>query len=309
MMQDRKHAIAVDRLSKSFNGKTVVNQISLTVDDGEIFGFLGPNGSGKTTTIRMLCGLLTPDAGEGHCLGYDIVKESRMIKTQVGYMTQRFSFYPDLSVEENLSFIARVYLMQDREARVIAILQDMGLYTRRKQLTRELSGGWKQRMALAACLLHEPKLLLLDEPTAGVDPLARREFWDKIHALSEKGITTLISTHYMDEALRCNRLAYLSFGDLIVSGTAEEVIASTHLLSWMIEGKTDDAFLKKVQSVAGVVQAAKFGNEIRLFGYDQKQVESALTALLETYDARWYAIPPSLEDAFISLVKKTKGEF
>lgn len=309
MSHDNETAISVNGLCKSFNGKIAVNHITLQVNYGEIFGFLGPNGSGKTTTIRMLCGLLTPDSGEGHCVGYDILTESKMIKNHVGYMTQHFSFYTDLSVEENLNFIAKVYLMPDRDRQVNDVLHDMGLYERRKQLTRELSGGWKQRMALAACLLHKPKLLLLDEPTAGVDPLARREFWDKIHALSEKGITTLISTHYMDEAARCDRLAYLSSGKLIISGTAEEVIASTALLSWVIEGNVNVALLEKVKLIPDVVQAAMFGNEIHLLGYNRQLIESTLDVLVRSNKTTWRSVSPSLEDAFIGLVKKTKGEF
>ena len=224
--------IDVHGLRKSFGDHLVVNNIDLSVRRGEVFGFLGPNGSGKTTTIRMLCGLLTADAGHGRCLGYDILTETTKIKRKVGYMTQKYSFYTDLSIEENLNFIARVYDIPDRKTRVQQTLKEQGLYSRRNQLTGHLSGGWKQRVALAACLLHTPELLLLDEPTAGIDPIARRDFWDSIHALSEQGITTLMSTHYMDEAERCTRLAYLAYGQLLVTGTVDHVIETTGLKTW-----------------------------------------------------------------------------
>ena len=240
--------IDVEGLVKCFGNRRVVDGVSLHVTKGEVFGFLGPNGSGKTTTIRMLCGLLTPDSGRGTCLGYDLLTRSRLIRQQVGYMTQRFSLYTDLSIEENLNFVARVYGLSDRRQKVEQTLEELGLEQRRRQLTGELSGGWKQRLALAACLLHQPRLLLLDEPTAGVDPVARREFWDKIHALSEQGMTILVSTHYMDEAERCTRLAYLTFGHLLITGTVDEVIASTGLLTWEITGQTTTALLQQARN-------------------------------------------------------------
>ncbi len=221
--------IEVNQLSKKFNNKTVVDHISLSVKRGDIFGFLGPNGSGKTTTIRMLCGLLTPDSGTGKCLGFDIQTESQSIKERVGYMTQHFSLYGDLSIEENLDFSARLYGVKNREQKIEKVLADLQLTDRRKQLTENLSGGWKQRLALSAALLHDPELLLLDEPTAGVDPKARREFWDHIHRLSQLGVTTLVSTHYMDEAARCTKLAFLDDGKILVQGNAEQIIAAAKL--------------------------------------------------------------------------------
>ncbi|ASQ47111.1 ABC transporter ATP-binding protein [Legionella clemsonensis] len=299
--------IDVKNLRKSFDNRVVVNDIALRVKKGDVFGFLGPNGSGKTTTIRMLCGLLTPDAGYGTCLGYNILTESEKIKQHVGYMTQKFSFYTDLSVEENLNFIARVYNLNHRKERVEKALEDLGLIDRRRQLTGALSGGWKQRVALAASLLHEPDLLLLDEPTAGVDPIARREFWDKIHALSEQGITTLVSTHYMDEAERCTCLAYLAYGDLLVTGTVKEVINKTGLYTWEVTGTVTTSLLQKTKELEGVTQAALFGNKIHICGYESEKIESELERLAREYTISWEPIESTLEDAFISLVKKTHG--
>lgn len=218
--------IDVAGINKRFGDKHVVKDLSLQVRQGEIYGFLGPNGSGKTTSIRMLCGLLTPDSGRGTCLGLDVLRESAAIKRQVGYMTQKFSLWDDLSIGENLDFVARMFGMRERQKAVDRSLDELGLSGRRQQLAGTLSGGWKQRLALAACLLHQPRLLLLDEPTAGVDPKARRDFWEEIHRLSTAGITILVSTHYMDEAERCHRLAYIAYGSLLATGTASEIVAS-----------------------------------------------------------------------------------
>ncbi len=307
-MMENNTIIDVIGLRKSFDGRVVVNDINLHVKKGEVFGFLGPNGSGKTTTIRLLCGLLTPDAGQGTCLGYNILTESSKIKQRVGYMTQKFSFYTDLSVEENLNFVATVYGLDRRKERVVQTMQDMGLVARRSQLAGELSGGWKQRLALAACLLHEPDLLLLDEPTAGIDPIARREFWDKIHALSEKGITTLMSTHYMDEAERCTRLAYLAYAELVVTGTVSEVIAATNLRAWEIRGEVTTQLLQQVKKLGDVTQAALFGRRIRLCGFNAQKIEQGLQRLTAKDDMPWEEVEPTLEDAFISLVEKSEGE-
>jgi ABC-2 type transport system ATP-binding protein len=300
--------IDVRGLRKSFENRIVVHDVDLQVKKGEVFGFLGPNGSGKTTTIRMLCGLLTPDAGTGTCLGYDILTESHKIKNHVGYMTQRFSFYTDLSIEENLNFIGRVYKIPHRKERVEQILDDFNLRKRRKQLVAELSGGWKQRMALAACLLHEPDLLLLDEPTAGIDPIARREFWDKIHALSEQGVTTLMTTHYMDEAERCTRLAYIAHSNLLITGTVETVIKSTELKTWEIKGEVTTKLLQEIKNIEDVTQAALFGRAIHVCGFKDQAIEGSLNKLTKNNQITWEQIDPTLEDAFISLVKQSKGE-
>ncbi|MEP6968524.1 MAG: ABC transporter ATP-binding protein, partial [Pseudomonadota bacterium] len=243
-------------LSKSLGDKRVVQDVAIQVEEGRITGFLGPNGSGKTTTLRMLCGLLTPDAGEGRVLGLDFRTEAPAIKRQTGYMTQRFSLYGDLTIAENLDFIARVYGLDKRKERVSRALEDLGLKDRRGQLAGDLSGGWKQRLALAACILHEPRLLLLDEPTAGVDPKARRDFWDQIHGLSAKGLTVLVSTHYMDEAERCHDIAYIVYGRLIARGTAQEVVAASHLTTWTGEGPGADSLARELAGKPGVTAAA-----------------------------------------------------
>lgn len=306
---DSNIIINVKGLRKSFGQRVVVDDIDLEVDRGEVFGFLGPNGSGKTTTIRMICGLLKADAGHGTCLGFDILTQSERIKERVGYMTQKFSLYTELTIEENLNFIARVYGMSNRNRRVADALDKLGLTDRRKQLTGELSGGWKQRVALATCLIHEPDLLLLDEPTAGVDPIARREFWDQIHFLSQEGITTFVSTHYMDEAERCTRIAYLAYGKLLTTGTVSEVIDETHLKTWEIKGNVTTTLLQHAKKIPGVVQSALFGNLIHVCGYNTELIEEGLHKLSSQYSIKWYSIEPTLEDAFISLVNKSPEPF
>lgn len=300
--------IDVNNLTKFYAKKCVVDHVNLHVKKGEVFGFLGPNGSGKTTTIRMLCGLLTPDDGQGFCLGFDIIRESYQIKQQVGYMTQKYSFYTDLSVEENLDFIARVYGVKQRKQRIEQTLEEFSLTERRNQLTGQLSGGWKQRVALAACLIHQPRLLLLDEPTAGVDPIARREFWDKIHALSEEGITIFVSTHYMDEAERCTRLAYLSKGHLLITGTAKDVISATHLNTWKIKGNITTALFMESKKIPGMTQSALFGNEIHLSGFDVQLLEKGIESFSTKNNLSWSPIDTTLEDAYISLVEQSQGE-
>jgi len=301
-------AIDVRGLTKRFGTRTVVDGVSIQVRRGEICGFLGPNGSGKTTTIRMLCGLLEPDAGEGTCLGHDIRRDARRIKLRVGYMTQRFGLYDDLSLQENLDFVASVYGMDERRAVVDAALERLGLTARRQQLAGSLSGGWKQRLALAACMLHEPDLLLLDEPTAGVDPKARRDFWQQIHALAAEGLTVLVSTHYMDEAERCHRLAYISYGKLLATGTAEEVIAQAALRTWEIrgEGLAEAAALIEADAAWMVVP---FGSTVHVSG----AAGSDLPAWLAEHapQAAWTVQPiaTGLEDVFISLTQHARDNF
>jgi ABC-2 type transport system ATP-binding protein len=296
-------AIEVEGLTKRFGDKVAVDDFSLRVERGQIYGFLGPNGSGKTTTIRMLCGLLTPDAGRGTCLGYDIVRESERIKREVGYMTQRFSLYEDLSIAENLDFVARIYAVPDRRQRVAKTLEDLGLTSRRAQLAGTLSGGWKQRLALAACLLHDPRLLLLDEPTAGVDPAARRDFWEHIHVLAHGGITVLVSTHYMDEAERCHALAYIAYGKLLAHGTAQEVIARAGLATWAIEGTGDLMDLAhELRALPGIEMVVPFGNALHVSGTDAHALEASLAPFMRRGGLAVREVAPGLEDVFIHLM-------
>jgi ABC-2 type transport system ATP-binding protein len=299
MTEARAAAIDVQGLSKSFGGKRVVDDFSLRVLEGEIFGFLGPNGSGKTTTIRMLCGLLTPDGGQGTCLGHDILSEAAAIKRQVGYMTQRFSLYEDLSVRENLDFVARVYQVPGRRQAVERALEQLGLGARGRQRAGELSGGWKQRLALAACILHAPRLLLLDEPTAGVDPQARREFWEQIHALAAGGMTVLVSTHYMDEAERCHRIAYLAWGRLLTQGTVEEVIRGSRLVTWTVTGERTGGLAEALRREPGVLLVAAFGNALHVSGTDGALLERSTARYRADPALRWRQDEPSLEDVFI----------
>ncbi len=296
-------SIDVHGLNKSFGSRQVVRHLSLEVRQGEIFGFLGPNGSGKTTCIRMLCGLLTPDSGNGICLGLDVLRQSAEIKRQVGYMTQKFSLWDDLTIAENLDFVARMFGMADRRGVVDAALQELGLAGRRHQLAGTLSGGWKQRLALASCRLHQPRLLLLDEPTAGVDPKARREFWEEIHRLSTAGITVLVSTHYMDEAERCHRLAYIAYGHLLASGTAAEVIAGRHLSTWALSGPDLMGATPELQTLPGAEQVTSFGTTLHVSGTDGPGLQASLAAFCRARGLSMEPREPSLEDTFIHLMR------
>jgi ABC-2 type transport system ATP-binding protein len=301
-------AIEVRGITKRFGPRTVVDAVDLDVRRGEIFGFLGPNGSGKTTFLRILCGLLTPDAGEGTCLGLDVRADQAAIKRRVGYMTQRFSFYEDLSIAENLDFIARIYGVPDRRAAVDASLAELGLGDRRGQLAGELSGGWKQRLALAACLIHQPELLLLDEPTAGVDPKARRDFWDTIHRLAAGGKTFLITTHYMDEAERCHRLAYIAYGKLLAHGTVLEVVAQADLSTWEVSGPGAAALADRLRSEPGITQVVAFGTALHVSGHEAAALEAAARQH-RAADVVWRRIEPGLEDVFISLMDRADDNY
>jgi ABC-2 type transport system ATP-binding protein len=298
--------IAVDGLTKKFGDRTVVDHISLDVRRGEIVGFLGPNGSGKTTTIRMLCGLLKPDAGSGTCLGYDILKHSDLIKLEVGYMTQRFSLYEDLTIRENLEFVARLYGLAPLKQYVDDTLARLGLNDRQKQLAGTLSGGWKQRLALAACIMHKPQLLLLDEPTAGVDPKARREFWDEIHSLAAEGLTVLVSTHYMDEAERCHRVIYISYGTIVARGTVPEVIAQSGLVTLLVRGAGPE-IVRRLRAHTGVEEVASFGSDIHVLGFDRAKLRQAVDEVLAGTDATVVESDTALEDVFISLMGATEN--
>jgi ABC-2 type transport system ATP-binding protein len=301
-------AINVRGMTKRFGNRIAVNHVDLRVRAGEICGFLGPNGSGKTTFIRMLCGLLRPDAGSGACLGYDVIGESENIKRQVGYMTQRFSFYEDLSIAENLDFVARMYSITNRREAVRESIDRLGLTARRNQVAGELSGGWKQRLALAACMIHRPKLLLLDEPTAGVDPKARREFWEEIHRLASQGLTFLIATHYMDEAERCHRLAFISYGNLLTQGTVAEVIAEARLTTWAVTGPNLPELAAELQVRPGIEQAVAFGSALHVSGDDEAAIERAI-APFRTELYQWRRVEPGLEDVFIHLMNRSQDNF
>ena len=302
-------AIDVKGLSKSFGGREVVHELSMQVKRGSIYGFLGPNGSGKTTTIRMLCGLLTPDSGEGTCLGYDIRRDADRIKRQVGYMTQRFSLYQDLSVRENLEFVARLYGMRDPHGTAQDMINRLGLSGCEGQLAGELSGGWKQRLALGACTLPNPQLLLLDEPTAGVDPKARRDFWNEIHALAAHGLTVLVSTHYMDEAERCHEIAYIAYGHLLAHGTVDEVIAKSALTTYTVTGNDLQPLAAELAGRPGIDMVAPFGNSLHVSGRDEAALEATIAPYREHPGWQWQHSEPSLEDVFIELMTRSRDNF
>jgi ABC-2 type transport system ATP-binding protein len=307
--QQAAYSIDVRGLNKSFGEKRVVNDVALRVQRGEIFGFLGPNGSGKTTTIRLMCGLLTPDSGEGTCLGYDILRQQGEIKRHVGYMTQKFSFWDDLSIRENLDFVARMYEMPGRRRAVDEAIEGLGLTSRATQLAGSLSGGWKQRLALAACMLHKPNLLLLDEPTAGVDPKARREFWDELHRLAARGVSVLVSTHYMDEAERCHKLAYIAYGRLMAQGTADEIIAEQKLATWTVSGGDLAALSLALHGKPGVEQTSVFGAVLHVTGTDAEALEKTLRDATVGGAYRIRRAEAGLEDVFISLMARSQDNF
>lgn len=310
MSSSSEYAIEVTNLTKRFGDKVVVDQLSMQVRKGEIYGFLGPNGSGKTTSIRMMCGLLTPDGGRGHTLGLDILSQAADIKREVGYMTQRFGLYSDLSIRENLDFVARVYAMDQRKQRVNTALERLGLVARQQQLAGSLSGGWKQRLALAAALLHQPKLLLLDEPTAGVDPQARRDFWEQIHQLAAEGITILVSTHYMDEAERCHRLSYIAYGRLLATGTPQELIEQSGLQTWTVSGAAMSELSKQLLALPAVDMHTQFGNALHISGKDPLALAQALQPFQAAYpNHQWSEGQPTLEDVFIYLMQQATDNF
>ncbi len=299
-------AIDVHDLVKRYGRRVVVDHVNLQLEQGRICGFLGPNGSGKTTTLRMICGLLTPDGGGGTCLGHDLVRDRDAIKRQVGYMTQRFGLYEDLTIRENLEFVARVYGLDRPRERVDQSLERLGLETRAHQLAGALSGGWKQRLALAACVLHEPKLLLLDEPTAGVDPKARRAFWDEIHAYAAQGVTVLVSTHYMDEAERCHEIAYIAYGEMMARGTAADIIKESGLTAFIARGPGADRLALKLRDAPGVTAAAAFGATLHVCGPDREALLRAIEPYRRDDALDWEESEATLEDVFIHLMGRAR---
>ena len=308
-MPDTSFAIDVKGLSKSFGNKKVVDNFDVRVPKGKIYGFLGPNGSGKTTTLRMICGLLTPDEGEGTCLGLDIRKQALEIKKRTGYMTQKFSFWEDLSIRENLKFVADIYGLDRVNVRVDEALEHLNLKDRQKQFAGQLSGGWKQRLALAACILHDPEVLLLDEPTAGVDPKARREFWDEIHHLAANGLTVLVSTHYMDEAERCHAIIYMSYGKLVTQGTVQDVIKGAGLTTWAVSGPDLMSLAAELQTNPTVKTVAPFGDSLHVSGTDREKLEEALTPYFTRQGYQWHEQSPSFEDVFIRYMADATDNF
>ncbi len=309
MNADAETVIDVEGLTKSFDGRVVVHDLSMKVKRGTIYGFLGPNGSGKTTTIRMLCGLLTPDSGHGTTLGFDILTQADEIKRQVGYMTQKFSLYQDLTVRENLELVARIYGIDNPKGAARGMAQRLGLHGREDQLAGELSGGWKQRLALGACTLPNPKLLLLDEPTAGVDPKARRDFWNEIHAMAADGLTVLVSTHYMDEAERCHEIAYIAYGELLAHGTVDEVIDASKLKTYTVTGDNLSDLTAKLDGKPGVDMVAPFGTSLHVSGRDHAALDATIKPYREDASLHWHESEPSLEDVFIELMGRAKDNF
>ncbi|MGD2131716.1 MAG: ABC transporter ATP-binding protein [Maricaulaceae bacterium] len=301
--------IDVRGLTKRFGDKTVVRDFDMAVPKGAIYGFLGPNGSGKTTTIRMMCGLLKPDGGEGTCLGFDIVKDSVQVKARVGYMTQRFSLYEHLTVRENLLFIARLQQVPHVGVRVDQALDEYELAPRANQFAGTLSGGWKQRLALAASQLHDPPLLLLDEPTAGVDPKARRDFWERIHRLADNGVTVLVSTHYMDEAVQCDSIAFIAYGKKLIDAPAGEVASRVGLTTWRVEGRGLKALYEELKKTPGVDQVARFGAALHVSGTDEAALARAVAPYRDREELYWTKAKTGLEEAFIYLMTGSEDNF
>ena len=300
-------AIDVTDLTKIYDGRAVVDDITLRVPRGRIYGFVGANGSGKTTTIRMLCGLLKPDKGGGTCLGHDLLKESALIKRRVGYMTQHFSYWEDLSIRENLTFVADIYGLDHIKSRVNTALEQLGLAARAQQLVGTLSGGWKQRLALSASILHDPELLLLDEPTSGVDPKSRLEFWDEIHRLAAGGITVLVSTHYMDETARCHAIIFMSEGKIVAQGTAKDIVANSKLITWAVTGEDLVSLMQKLKPLPGIDTVAPFGDNLHVSGTDRPAFEAAVAPYKIQAGYLWTEVPPTMEDVFIHYMTAAKG--
>lgn len=309
-MHETEYVINLRHLTKSFNKKKIVDDISICVPKGKIYGFIGPNGSGKTTTIRMICGLLTPDSGEGTCLDFDIIKESHEIRNRIGYMTQKFSYWEDLTVKENLDFVAEMYNLDNPKERVQNIIDGFKLNKYTDCLADSLSGGWKQRLALAACIIHMPELLILDEPTAGVDLRARREFWDQIHKLAAQGLTVLISTHYMDEAERCDSILYIANGKIVTQGTVEEVINKIGLITFIVKGPELVELANEIENNTALTSltVAMFGDSLHISSADSDALEAVLDTICNRKDYHWKKAETTLEDIIIFHMNKMAKE-
>ena len=308
------HAVYVENLTKNFGDFTAVDNVSFAVERGTIFGFLGPNGAGKTTTIRVLLGLLKPTSGRASVLGFDVVKQTNEVKRRIGYMSQRFSLYDDLTVDENLNFYGRTYGVKNRKlrARKEFVLQMAGLEGRERELTRNLSGGWKQRLALGASIIHEPEMLFLDEPTAGVDPISRRSFWDLLYNLSEQGTTIMVTTHYMEEAEHCQSLAFIQRGRIVVQGSPA-VIKETKMRGQVLEIDCDDpaAAIPVLRGMETFEEVALYGALVHAVAPDVGALEPKIAARLESAGVHvrtMDVIAPSLEDVFISSVRVPGAE-
>jgi len=301
---EKNFAIEVKNLSKKFDDRLVVKHINLQVTSGEIFGVIGPNGSGKTTTFRMLCGLLTPTTGEGTCLGYDILHESKEIKQQIGYVPQYFGLYGELTVFENLLFIAELYALTDRKEKVIHMMDRLNLTRYARQRASTLSGGWKQRLSLAAALLHDPLLLLLDEPTASVDPKSRREFWELMHGFSSEGITILLSSHNMNEIAHCNNIAYVADGKLLMIGDVKKIIYGANLTTWKVMGENLNLLARQLQMTEGIDLVSTYFDSLHISGFNEADLMQALAPYMLKPLYRWKQITTTLEDVFVCLSKQ-----
>lgn len=311
-MTASENVIETHALGRKFGDLVAVRDVSLSVSRGEIFGVLGPNGAGKSTTVRMLCGILDPTSGSGRVVGFDIQREAERIKERIGYMTQRFSLYEDLSVVENLNFYAGIYSVpkRRRRARVEEVMAQSGLIERAKQLAGTLSGGWKQRVALACATIHEPPLLFLDEPTAGVDPVSRREFWDQIHGISASGTTVLLTTHYMDEAERCHRLAFIFRGRLLDSGTPTEIVERRGLSAAELDVDRSTEAAAALRADPRVDAVAHYGHQLRLAtrGVSAEKLAREVLAASGIELRSIERARVSVEDAFVSMVRQEEKQ-
>lgn len=302
-MRENSFIIDVNNLCKKIDGHEIVVDVNLQVKAGEIYGFLGPNGSGKTTTIRMLCGLLTPDSGTGSCLGYDLLTQTKIIRRYVGYIPQFFGLYKQLTVYENLMFMAELHGIIDRKLAVQKMIHELSLTAKQNQLAGGLSGGWKQRLALACALIHQPFLLLLDEPTASIDAQSRMEFWNIMHDLSAEGVTILLSSHNMDEIERCHRISYISNGHQLINGKIKEIIEHVNLLTWNVRGKNISLLAKQLEATPGIDQVIILMDSLHVSSQNHETLNQAIKLFQLNPNYTWEIITPSLDDIFIWMTR------